>query len=207
MAGTMTRGLFLELLRLTLTRPREAGERVIAMALPVRALWLALALASVLLSLAVTALLQLAPKPPGAQGQIIALSPAYHSPLIFALVQWGQAVITVFVFYWIGRVFGGRGRMADMLAVTVWLQLVTLVMACGLFVLGLVLPALGAMVMLAALIWGLWVTASLIAAAHRFESTFTGALVFLAAIVALALGMMLFAGLLGLTSAGVGQNV
>ncbi|MCZ7677193.1 MAG: hypothetical protein M5U35_16930 [Roseovarius sp.] len=108
--------------------------------LPLQGLWLALMLMAVLLSLLVSGVFHLAPMPPGEIGDLLRLSPAYHSPLVFAVINWGQALISIFVLHWIGHLFGGQGALADMLAVMIWLQFVSLVLAAGLFVAGLVLP-------------------------------------------------------------------
>lgn len=193
----MTRAGFMSLLRITLTDPRQAGRAVIGLELPLRALWVALMLMAVLLSLMVSALFLTAPLPPGAMGEAIRLSPAYHSPLIFALINWGQAVISVFVLHWIGQALGGQGRLGDILAVMIWLQVVSLVLAAGLFVVGLVLPALGGFMTLAALGWVLWAAVALIDAANRFDNLARAAGVCVAALAAFTLGMMLISAVIG----------
>ncbi len=185
------------LLRMTMTDPRQAGHEVIALGLPVQGLWLALMLMAVLLSLMVSGVFHGVPLPPGTMGEAIRLSPAYHSPLIFAVINWGQAVISVFVLYWIGRMFGGRGTLGDMLAVMIWLQFVSLVLAVALFVAGLIVPVAGGVLMLLALGWGIWATVALVDAANRFDNMFKAAGVCLAAVVAFMVGMTLFSAALG----------
>ncbi len=193
----MTFDEFKALFRLTLTNPRAAGAQVIARKLPLQALWLALMLVSVVLSLMVSAVFLAAPLPPGEMGIVVQMSPAYQAPLLFALLNWGQAVISVFVLHWIGRIFGGQGELSDMLAVMVWLQVVSIVLAAGLFVVGLVLPMAGAVAMLMMLLWGLWATVSLVDAAHRFDNLFKAAGVCIAAVMALSLGMSVISAMIG----------
>lgn len=193
----MTRAGFTSLLRLTLTDPRQAGRVVIGLELPLRELWIALMLMAVLLSLLVSAVFLTAPLPPGPMGEAIRLSPAYHSPLIFALINWGQAVISVFVLHWIGQAFGGQGQLADMVVVMVWLQLVSLVLAAGLFVLGMVLPLAGGVMTLAAIGWGIWATVALVDAANRFDNMIKAAGVCLVAVVAFSVGLTLFSAVVG----------
>ena len=94
---------FRAMLRLTLTNPRQAGYAVIDMQFPVQGLWIALMLVSVLLSLLVSAVFHSAPLPPGDLGQLIEMSPAYHTPLLFAVLNWAQALVSVFLLHWIGR--------------------------------------------------------------------------------------------------------
>lgn len=185
------------LLRITATDPRRAGREVIALGLPLQGLWLALMLMAVLLSLLVSGVFHLAPMPPGEIGDLLRLSPAYHSPLVFAVINWGQALISIFVLHWIGHLFGGQGALADMLAVMIWLQFVSLVLAAGLFVAGLVLPVAAGVLTFLALGWGLWATVALVDAANRFDNMFKAVGVCLVAAVAFMVGMTLFSAVLG----------
>ena len=59
---------FRAMLRLTLTKPREAGALVVEMGWPMQGLWIALMLVSVLLSLLVSGVFYVAPLPPGEMG-------------------------------------------------------------------------------------------------------------------------------------------
>ncbi len=188
---------FKTLFRTTLTDPRQAGLEVIAMQLPMQGLWIALMLMAVLLSLMVSALFHAAPLPPDEMGQIIQMSPAYQSPLFFALINWGQAVISVFVLYWIGQMLGGQGTLADMLAVMIWLQVVSLVLAVTLFFVGLVLPMVGGLMMICVFFWGLWAMIGLVDAAHRFNNMFRAFGVCVVALVAFMIGMTLLSAVIG----------
>lgn len=193
----MTYDRFRALFRTTITNPRRAGAELIDLRLPVQGLWLALMLVAVLLSLMVSAVLHTMPLPPDEVGQLLRMSPAYQAPLLFALINWGQAVISVFVLYWIGRAFGGQGELADMLAVMIWLQCVTLVLAVSLFVIGLVLPMIGALALLLAFFWGLWATVALVDAANRFDNMLKAAGVCVVAVVAFSIGMTIFSAVVG----------
>lgn len=193
----MTKELFWELLRQTLTDPRAAGARVIEMKFPLQGLWIALGLVSVVLSLLVSGILQVVPLPPDEYGEALRMAPAYQSPLMFALLNWGQAVISVFVLYWIGQVFGGRGTLADMLSVMIWLQVVSLVLALGLFFVGFIFPIVGGLAMLLAVFWGLWATVALVDAANRFDNMFKAAGVCLVAVVAYTIGMTMLSVIVG----------
>ena len=188
---------FKALLRTTLTDPRQAGLEVIEMRLPMQGLWIALMLMAVILSLLVSGLFQIAPLPPDEMGELIRLSPAYQSPIFFAVINWGQAVISVFVLYWIGQALGGQGTLADMLAAMIWLQVVTLVLALAIFVVGLVLPFVGGMLMIVFVFWVIWATVGLVDAAHRFNNMFRAFGVCVAAFVAFSIGMTLLSALIG----------
>ncbi|MEQ9258066.1 MAG: YIP1 family protein [Roseovarius sp.] len=192
----MTFARFKELFRQTLTDPRGAGLEVIALQLPVQALWMALMLTSVLLSLMVSALFHSAPLPGDEMGELIRMSPAYRAPLVFAIINWVQAVVSVFVLHWIGRGLGGQGEMPDMLAVLIWLQVVSLAMAVVLFVVGLVLPLLGGLAMIVAFLWGIWATVALIDAANRFDNMGKALGTCVLAVLAVSIGMTILSALL-----------
>lgn len=188
---------FKAMLRLTLTNPRQAGRDVIDMQFPMQGLWIALMLVSVLLSLMVSAVFHSAPLPPGEMGQLIQMSPAYHTPLLFAVLNWAQALVSVFLLHAIGRSFGGQGELADMLAVMIWLQVVSLVLAVVLFLVGLILPLVGGLLMIAAFFWGLWATLALVAAANRFDSLLKSAGVCAVTVVVFSIGMTILSAIVG----------
>ncbi|MEI4195088.1 Yip1 family protein [Roseovarius sp. E0-M6] len=196
------RALFIDLFRQTLTEPRAAGARVIAMGWPPQILWLTLGLIAVAMSLAVSGILQAAPLPEGEMGEMLRLNPAYRAPLLFALMQWGQAVISVFVLTWIGRAFGGEARVEDMLAVTIWLQLVAIVLGIGVVVITVLLPPIGAFALLAFVAWSIFIMLAMIDAAHRFDNFAKALGVFVVAIVALAVGSAMLAALIGAAAIG-----
>jgi hypothetical protein len=197
MGHVMSFAWFRAMLRLTLTKPREAGALVVEMGWPMQGLWIALMLVSVLLSLLVSAVFYVAPLPPGEMGELIQLSPAYHTPLLFALLNWAQALISVVLLHRIGLAFGGKGELADVLAVMIWLQVVSLVLAVVLFLIGLILPLVGGLMMLAAFFWGLWATLALIAAAHRFDGLLKAAGVCVLTVVTFSIGMTILSAVLG----------
>jgi len=188
---------FTALLRTTVTDPRQAGAQVIAMNWPLQGLWIALMLVAVLLSLLVSALLQVAGLPDDEMGNLLRMSPAYRAPLLFALINWAQAVISVVMLHWVGRMLGGRGDLADMLAVMIWLQIVSLVLAISLFAVALILPMIGGLMVLIAFFWGIWATIGLVDAAGRFDNMFRAAGVCAVSVVAVSIVMTVLSALVG----------
>ena len=197
----MTIGDLKSLFGETIRSPREAGERIIAMGLPIQALWIALSLVSVVTSLVFSGLMQIGSLPDDQFGQIMSASPAYSAPLVFALMQWARAIVSVFVFYWVGRILGGRGPLEDVLAVLALLQAVTFVLMVGLLITGLVLPFLTSLAILAAFIWWLWAITALLDVAHGFENMFKATGVLILSVLGVTVGMSIFfgavAGLMG----------
>jgi hypothetical protein len=202
----MTFDTFKSIFRTTLRDPRQGGKDVIALNWPVQGLWIALMLMAVLLSLLVSGLLHISPMPPDELGQLVRMSPAYHAPLLFAVINWGQSVITVFVLHWISQMVGGQGQLRDMLSVMIWLQIMTLAMALAFFTIAMLLPSVGGFFMLLAFFWGLWAMIALVDAASGFNSMFKALGVCIAALLVFSFGMTIFSALIGgLAIGGVGN--
>jgi len=190
----MTASQLISLFAQTLRNPREAGHFILNLQLPVQALWIGLSLVSVMTSLVFSGLMRVGPLPQDQFGEIIAGSPAYSAPLVFALMQWGRSIATVFVFFWVGRIMGGRGPLEDVLAVLTWLQAVTFVIMVGLLVGGLVLPFLTSLMILAAFVWWVWAVTSLLDVAHGFESMVKTVGVLILSLLGVTIGLSLFFG-------------
>ena len=190
----MTASQLISLFAQTLRNPREAGQFILNLQLPVQALWIGLSLVSVMTSLVFSGLMRFGPLPQDQFGEIIAGSPAYSAPLVFALMQWGRSIATVFVFFWVGRIMGGRGPLEDVLAVLTWLQAVTFVIMLGLLVGGLVLPFLTSLMILAAFVWWVWAVTSLLDVAHGFESMVKSVGVLILSLLGVTIGLSLFFG-------------
>ena len=191
------------LFALSLRNPREAAELIVGMKLPTQALWLALSLVSVLTSLVFSSLLHAAPMPQDEVGQMIMSSPGYDSPLIFALMQWGRAVLSVFVLYWVGKSMGGLGTLGDVLAVITWLQMVTFTLIAGLFAVGFIFPFVSTIGMLVVLGWWLWAVVSFLDVAHRFGSPFKAFGVLIVSILGVLLGITVIMGVILSLFAGI----
>ena len=184
------------LFRTTLTDPRQGGRDVIALNLPTQGLWIALMLMAVILSLLVSGLFYVPPIPDDDLGQMIRSSPAFQSPLLFALINWGQSVVTVYVLHFVSRMVGGEGEVRDMLSVMIWLQVMTLVLAVTFSLVSLVIPAIGALCMLLAFFWGLWAIVAFVDAASDFDSMFRALGVCIAGFLAFSFLMTIVASLM-----------
>lgn len=163
---------FKTLFRTTLTNPRRGGRDVIALNLPTQGLWIALALMSVILTLLVSGLFQVLPVPDDELGLMLQRSLFAQSPILFALGNWVQSVITVYVLHWVSRMVGGEGEVRDMLSVMIWLQVMSLVLCLTSMLVSMVLPAIGALLLLVVLFWLLWAVVAFVDAAADFDSMF-----------------------------------
>lgn len=179
---------------LTVRKPREGAQRLLSLNLPAQALWMALALVSVVTSIIFASLLQMAPMPQDEMGELMRTMPAYDAPIIFALMQWARAVVTVFVLYWVGQMFGGTGRLADILAVITWLQAVTFGLMLGIVALGVVLPFVSSILVLVMALWWLWAVASSLDVAHRFDNMIKATAVLIVSVIGATIGLSIFIG-------------
>ena len=190
----MTNEGFKPLVGLTIKNPRAAARRVLDMNLPPQALWLALSLVSVLTSLIFSGLLQVAELPDTEMGEMARNSPGYASPLIFALMQWARAVLSIFVLFWVGQTLGGQGRLVDVLAVITWLQVVGFCLILALSVAGLILPFVTTLGFFAFFAWWIWAVVGFLDEAHGFQSSIKAFGVLLMSVLGVLIGLSIFMG-------------
>lgn len=139
-----------ELAKQTLRSPRLAAPRVFELDFDRRALWLTLALVSVVSVLANEFTLLFVPEEFVAQD-----SPVPQSASTLAVVIWGLLALTVFATHYIGRAFKGVGSFDGSLKTVIWMQVVMLFLqvlqiACFIFVpvAGLIFGFVGGIYML-----------------------------------------------------------
>ena len=193
----MTRDDAIDLLRQTLFRPGDAARRLIDMRLPSDWLWMALALMAILNAIVYTLSLQASPQPDASA----ALMPqAFQMPILFAALLFGALALTVIALYYIGQGLGGEAAMSDILVLMTWLQVLRLLVQGAVLVLALGVPALAALIVIAAAIWGVYILISFVDAAHRFDSRFKAAGVIVLSVVAMAVGLSTLLSLVGMVA-------
>lgn len=149
------------LLRETLSQPRAAARRVLALNLPMQSRWQALALVivlSVLFGQVSIALMG------GAGAGFMA------SPLLSGVVQGGLLLATVFAVHFVGRAFGGRGSFADALVLTAWLQFIMVVVQVLQLLTMVVLPPFAPLLGIIGMVLFLWLLTNFVAELHGFAS-------------------------------------
>ena len=145
--------------RLTLSRPREAADRLLGMKVPDDARWLGFVIVvvlSVILSQASFTLMG---------------EDAYSGSLVgIAVMQSTILLATVVAVQGVGRLFGGRGTFPDTLLLMAWLQFVMLVFQ-GLQIVSLLLvPPLFGLIAVLSLVVFLWLLTNFIMSLHGFAS-------------------------------------
>lgn len=193
---------FKDLVRKTLFQPNEAARELIEMRLPRQGLWMALALLSILNSIVYSLSQQLNPP---TDPSVALMPPAFHSPILFALFLFGALAITVIALHYVGQGLGGApGSMDDILVLLTWLQVLRLLVQVGVLLLVLVAPVLGAIAVIVAAVWGIYILICFVDAAHRFGNMFKAAGVIILSLVAMAVGLSAFLSLVGVVVMGGG---
>ncbi|MEM7073630.1 MAG: Yip1 family protein [Pseudomonadota bacterium] len=180
-----------------LRSPRDAARQAIALGVQERAVWIALALVVVLTSLIMSMLLRIVPIPDDEFGQLLLTSPVFTSPVLAAIIRMGQAMLAIYVVYWVGRQMGGQGGLGDVLTVVTLLQIVSFVLLTGITVVGLVFPLVASVAFIAFVGWLLWSLLSYVDEAHRFGSLLKSAGVLVLSFIGVMIGMTLVMTLLG----------
>lgn len=166
----------LALAEFSLRDPRQATRALLAEKVPPAARILGLLLVAIASALIASIGIG---SPLDGEPPIIALMTA--SPFRLALFEAGMLGLTVLLVHQVGRVFGGRGSLADSLLITVWINFLMLGPELVQSLLALVSIDLAGIVGMFSLGLFLWLTTSFIAELHGFRSR---PLVFLATLAA-----------------------
>ena len=154
----------------TLVRPRSAARQVLAAGVPqVFVLQGALLVVCVGMLLNFVALRMI----PITVDPITASM--LRNPVVGAIEELLFLALTVLLTVRVGRLFGGKGRFWDGLALLVWLNVVVIVVeAAQLLVLAVMPPIRGVIeiVAFAPLVWLTWVYANFVAELHGFQNAF-----------------------------------
>ena len=206
MSFELIKGLFV----LTLKQPGVAAARIIAMHLPSQALWMLLSLISIITSLILAGVIQASMNSPAVPPELktyFGTIPGHDSPLLFALLRWVQAVMVIFVLFWVGKSLGGRGELGDVLAAMTLLQAVSFVVIFAISFVGMVLPVLPGLALLVFIFWLIWAVIMMLDAAHGFDNPFKSFGVLILSVFGVILGLSLFTGMIAGLFSGFGSMV
>ena len=183
----------------TVQSPRTAARKIMGLHLSREVLWTGLVLAGAVNTIIYSTSLLMT--------DISMLPALFRNPLMFFVLITGLLALTVHAFYWTGRALGGRGDLGELLALLVWLQGLRAVAQAVMVVLLPISPVLGQLFSLVVGILGLWITVNFVAEALRLPSLFHALGVLLVAAVGMVLGLVILAGLIGISAMGVPANV
>jgi hypothetical protein len=189
-----------ELFVLTLRDPREAADIILGWNLSKEALWTAIALVSVIVTILSTISNIILPVP-------APLNAIVGNPFIYFIIAAGGFVATVHAMYWTGRMLGGRGRIEDLMVLLLWLQAMRAVAQAAVVVLLVLAPAVASLLVLLIAMATLWVFINFISIGLHLESMTRAVVVLLLGALLLVVGLSFFLSLTGLSGLGVSLNV
>jgi len=191
----MTFDDFKALVRLTLRNPEQGAQLLMAQGLPMSVRWMALFLAVSVSGLLAYLAAVLFPIPDAEVPPMYAL---VQQPLVLAAMQLVAIVVGAGLMTGVGRLFGGFGVFADALLLSVWIEVMLLIVQVGQIVLSLVIPAFASMLGIVAIAMFLWLTVQFTKALHGFSSGPKVLLGLFATLLAMGFMMSFFAASFGL---------
>lgn len=162
----LTFATFLSFARTTVRSPRDAARQLLALGLPAGTSWLALAVVCLLSSLLFHLSLGLVTLPTGDPE----LTEIAITPMGTVFVSALALLILVFAVHLIGRLFGGKGDLAQAALLIAWLQAVFLILQAVQVLALLILPPLADIIGSFGLILFLWLLAPFVTELHGFTS-------------------------------------
>lgn len=191
----MTFDDFRTLVRQTLRNPEQAAHWLIGQGWPMQVRWMALMLAVSVSGLLVYASTLLFPVPEGEAVAVFAIS---SQPLVLAGLQLIAIVLGAALMAGVGRLFGGQGRFEDALLLTVWIEVMLLIVQAAQIVLSLALLALAGILGILAIALFLWLTVQFTKALHGFTSAPKVLLVMFATLLVMGFVLSFFMAAMGL---------
>ncbi|PSL19319.1 Yip1 family protein [Shimia abyssi] len=186
-----------QLFVMTLQRPSEAAQVLIAQRIERNVAWLLLALAVVLNTLAYFVSITLFP-PPGELTLSFLMSPVSVATMLGAVV-----LAFIFGFHSIGRIMGGTAEFDQILLLMGWLQYLRLLVQAGSIVLMLFLPGLASFFVMAAGLYGAWIVLNFMNVAHGFNSMGKAVVLLIFTLIALSVVISVLLSFLGVVPVGI----
>ncbi|AHD00682.1 hypothetical protein METH_08225 [Leisingera methylohalidivorans DSM 14336] len=185
---------------LTVKSPRDAAQQILAQDWPREALWTGFLLSVVLNTCVYTLQQVLFPLPP--EVLIPRFAPGAYFGVILVLQLSFIAMLAT-----TGRWLGGQGNLAALLALVTWLQLLQACLNAAVVAMLLVLPALAALLNIAANIMVFFILLHFVNSAHKFGSVWRSLGVVLMASMILVFALLFIVGLIGPANLGLPEHV
>lgn len=155
------------LLGLTFRNPDAAAKALIASDWPMSARWMALLVAVSASAILAWISAQIFPVPADEQLPMLSLT---AQPMAMAGLQLVAVVLAAGLMAGVGRLFGGHGRFEDALLLSVWIEVVLLILQVAQVVTSVILPPVAGILGIFAIALFLWLTVHFTKALHGFAS-------------------------------------
>lgn len=139
----------------------------------------------------------------GGGGSLLGLS----SPIGAFMFQYAMILVTAVVLCYVGRMFGGKAGLTDSLLAVTWLQFVMLLVQILQVAAMILIPPLGMLIFMAALILLVYLLVNFIMEIHGFKNSLAVIAGVIATFFAIALLLSILMAFLGIGLVGVGENV
>ena len=197
----MTQSLtFPQLGLLTVRDPKAAAEIVLTWRLSREALWTAVVLIAVIVTILTTLSNALIPLPESLQA-------IGGNPLVYLVMALGAFVATVVSIYWTGRLLGGTGTMHDLMTLLLWLQVLRAAAQAVILVMLFVAPLMGSLVALAVGIATIWIFINFISVGMQLNSLLRAVFVLILGAIVFMLIASFLLSVFGVSAVGVPLNV
>jgi hypothetical protein len=181
----------------TITNPREGAEEVLALGVPRQALWTLLMLVvvlSIILGQITTLLLT------HAAG--VVMTGLLSNPLVTGIVQLVLLLATIFAIYFIGRGFGGTGRLDECILLMAWLQFIMVCIQVVQTFFMLFVPPVASLLGIVGLVLFMWLLTNFVAVIHGFRSLAQVFVMILVSMFALAFALSILLAIFGVAAPG-----
>jgi len=187
-----------ELAQTTVRSPRVAARQIIALDLGRDVIWTALAAVAAVNTIILHLTLRNAP----AQMQV--QFPAYASdPIVLFMLLSGMMVLYFHILFWSGQAMGGQGRLYDVVALLVWLQVLRTCVQVVVLGLAFTLPSLAGLLSLAAAVVAFWILLNFLTEGLTLPTLWHALLVLVVSLVGVVLGMGTLIALVGAVATGM----
>lgn len=177
----------------TLRDPARAVALLRGLNLPMQTRWMALLAAVSLSALLAWGASVLFPVPVDTP-----ITRMTAQPLVLAVVQLVAITLSAVLMAGVGRLFGGKGRFADALLLTTWIEVMLLIVQAIQVVLMLLFPAIATLLGLVGIALFFYLLVQFSKALHGFDSAAKVAMVLFATLIFVGFAMATLAGVLGL---------
>lgn len=191
---------FPQLALLTLRDPSAAARIILDWQMPREAIWTAIALVSVVVTMLSTLSNMLFPTP-------APLDVLISSPFIYFIIAAGGFVLSAYAIYWTGRMLGGQGAPEDLLVLLLWLQAMRAGAQLVVLLLLLLAPALASFFVLFVAAATMWIFVHFISIGLRLNSLLRALFVLIIGAAILVVGLTFLLSLIGVSAVGVPLNV
>jgi hypothetical protein len=157
------------LIGLTFRDPQQAARILIAQGWPLSARWMGLVLAISVSAILAYLSAQIFPAP-DLGGEMAPVLNLTYTPMALAGMQLVAITLAAGLMSGVGRMFGGRGSFEDALLLTVWIEVMLLLVQVVQVLLSLVVPGVAGMLGIAAIAMFLWLTVQFTKELHGFTS-------------------------------------